>query len=247
IDKFSTRVAKSHFVACSEFVANSFIKELGIDPSRMSMIYNSVDPQTLICEPGEPQKIRQSLNIPDDGFVYINIGRLDPQKGQIYLLRAFQKVLREVPSAYLVIIGTGNLETSLKELAKSLKIEQRVYFLGIRKDIGACLEMADVFVFPSLFEGLGIVLIEAMSKSRACIASRLAVLEEVIDDKISGLLVTPKTETELAEAMTRVFKQKDLREKLGREAFRKAESHFLSEVLMPKWEKLYTDISAELL
>ncbi|MBA2737387.1 MAG: glycosyltransferase [Pyrinomonadaceae bacterium] len=245
IDKFSAGVSKPHFVACSNFVANSYIKKLGIARSQMSVIYNSVDPQTLVCESDDSQKIRRSLKIPADGFVYLNIGRLDPQKGQTYLLLAFHKVLREVPQAYLVIIGTGSLETSLKELAKSLKIEDRVFFLGVRSDIGACLEMADAFVFPSLFEGLGIVLVEAMSKRLACIASRLDVLEEVIEDKVSGLLVAPKSETELAEAMIQVFECDDLRDKLGREAFCNAEKQFFSEVLMPEWEVLYTKVSAK--
>ena len=245
IDKFFAKVTKPHFVACSKFVANSYINKLGIAQSRMSVIYNSVDPQTLACEPDESQKIRRSLNIPADGFVYLNIGRLDPQKGQIYLLRAFHKVLSKAPNAYLVIIGTGSLETSLKELAKSLKIEHRVFFLGVRTDIGACLEMADAFVFPSLFEGLGIVLVEAMSKSLACITSRLDVLEEVIEDKVSGLLVAPKSVAELTEAMIRVFEQDDLRERLGREAFCRAERQFFSELLMPEWENLYTNMSVE--
>lgn len=245
IDKFSAGVSKTYFVACSKFVANSYMKKLGIPQSQMSVIYNSVDPQTLACEPDESQKIRLSLKIPADGFVYLNIGRLDPQKGQTYLLRAFHKVLSKAPQTYLVIIGTGSLETSLKELAKSLKIEHRVFFLGVRRDIGACLEMADAFVFPSLFEGLGIVLVEAMSKSLACVTSKLDVLEEVIEDKVSGLLVAPKSETELAEAMIQVFERDDLRSKLGREAFCTAERQFFSKVLMPEWEKLYTTISAE--
>ena len=244
IDKFSARLSKPHFVACSKFVASSYINKLRIEQSQMSVIYNSVDPQTLICEPDEPQKIRHSLKIPADGFVYINIGRLDPQKGQVYLLQAFQKVLRQVPQAYLVIIGIGKLESSLKELAKSLKIEHRVFFLGVRRDIGACLEMADVFVFPSLFEGLGVVLVEAMSKSIACVASRLEVLQEVIEDEVSGLLVTPKSDTELAEAMIKIYERDDLRDKLRWEGFRKAEAKFFSEMLMPEWEKLYLNVFA---
>lgn len=243
IDKITARMTKPHFVCCSQFVAGSYQKNLGVNPSDISVIYNLVNPKNLSCEADEPNLIRQSLDIPEDGFIYINVGRLDPPKGQAYLLKAFQKVLLQIPQAYLVLIGAGPSETDYKELAKSLKIDRRVRFLGRKKGIGAYLEMADVFVFPTLFEGFGIALVEAMSKGLPCVATRLDVIREIIDDKVSGLLVAPRSEEEIAEAMIRLYKDPELAKSLGQQAYKKAENQFFSDVIIPKWNKLYLDVS----
>ncbi len=245
IDKISAKITKPYFVSCSNFVAESYKKNLGVDASEIRVIHNFINLESLKCEPGEAQKLRESLDIPKDGFVYTNVGRLDPQKGQIYLIKAFPKVLEAVPNAYLVIVGDGGLKSSFEELAKNLKIDHRVLLLGNRKDIGACLEMSDVFVFPALFEGFGIALVEAMAKSLPCIATRLEVLEEIIDDKVSGLFVAPESESELADAMIQIYQQPDFREKLGQQGFEKVKKRFFSQVIIPEWEKLYTEMSSD--
>ncbi len=242
IDKLTARATKPRFVACSRTVAKSYKKRLGIAPSDIEIIHNFVAPQNLRCEPGKPTEIRHSLDIPEDAFIYIEVGRLDPPKGQSYLLKAFQKVLLKVPQAYLILIGTGPSENDYRQLSKSLTIEHRVHFPGRIKNIGAYLEMSDVFVFPTLFEGFGIALIEAMAKGMPCIASRIDALEEIIDDDVSGLFVEPKSETELAKMMIRLYKNPELRERLGQAASKKVKSQFIADVLIPKWEKLYSEI-----
>lgn len=246
IDKTLAKITDPYFAACSDFVAKSYQKKISAKPSRTRVIFNSVDPKILAAEPDEREKIRRELKISDDAFVYINVGRLDAQKAQAVLLRAFQKTLPEVPNAYLVIVGVGGLENALKELAQSLGVENRVVFAGRQKNIGAWLGMADAFVFPSNFEGLPLALLEAMTKKLPCIVSDIEVHREVVEDKISALLVAPQSETALAQAMIQIYNQPELRKRLEEEAYRKAESHFFSRVLMPKWEKLYADVSANL-
>ena len=242
IDKLTARATKPRFVACSHSVAKSYKKRLGIASSDIKVIHNFVAPQNLWCEPGMPTEIRQSLNIPEDAFIYTEVGRLDPPKGQYYLLKAFQKVLLKVPQAYLILIGTGLSENDYKQLAKSLNIEHRVHFTGRIKNVGAYLEMSDVFVFPTLFEGFGIALVEAMAKGMPCIASRIDALEEIIDDDVSGLFVEPRSESQLTETMIRLYKNPELRKKLGQEASKKVKSQFIADVLIPKWEQLYLEM-----
>jgi glycosyltransferase involved in cell wall biosynthesis len=243
MDKSLAMLTKPHFAACSEFVAGSFRRELGIPLARMSVIYNSVDPSALTCGAEEPAAIRGSLGIAKEDFVYLNIGRLDPQKDHSTLLRAFHLSLAATPNAHLVLIGEGALKNSLADLAASLNIEDRVHLLGKRKDIGACLEMADAYVFPSLFEGLPLALLEAMAKGLPCIASDIEPHREVIENDISGLLVTPASAAELADTMIRIYNDVELRKRLGNEALTKVKDQFYSEVLMPKWEELYEKIS----
>jgi glycosyltransferase involved in cell wall biosynthesis len=201
-----------------------------------------VDPATLHCQPGESQRLRGSLAIPPHAVVFLNVGRLDPAKGQTCLLRAFQRVATQAPDAFLVLAGDGPDGEALKSLAGELGIAKKVRFLGRRTDIGVCLEMADVFVFPTLFEGLGLALVEAMFKKLPCIASRIDVLLEVIPDQESGLVVSPGSVDALADAMIRLQADPILRRALGLQAQKIADARFHQRVTTPQWEKLYSRI-----
>jgi glycosyltransferase involved in cell wall biosynthesis len=243
IDKVTAQWSRPVFVACSQFVKQSTRRHLGVPESSIQVIYNSVDPESLRCDTGEPQRLRESLEIPDDGFIFLSVGRLDPQKGQANLLRAFQQIAASNPNLYLAIAGDGPLGDELKQLSVELGIDKQVRFLGRRKDIGACLEMADVFVFPSLFEGLPLALVEAMFKKLPCIVSRIDTLLEVISDEESGLLVTPGSVEELAQAMTRLYTDPERRKMLGLNAYQVALERFNQQTTIPQWESLYDSIA----
>ncbi len=198
----------------------------------------------LECAADEPQQIRRDLEIPKDGFVYVTVGRLDAMKNHALLLRAFPKVLSAVPQAYLTIVGVGVLEQELKNLANSLGIAQRVRFLGRRKDVGACLEMADVFVFPTLIEGHPLALVEAMFKKLPSVASNIEVLREVLTDNENGLLFNPSEPDHLAAAMIKLYHQPELRERLGRQALEDAERRFHIRRIAAQWEDYYREVSS---
>ena len=245
LDHLTARWTTPRFVACSNFVKKSAQEQLGIPESSIEVIYNSVDPETLRCQAGEPQQVRKSLAIPPDGVVFLNVGRLDPQKGQEYLLRAFQKVASVALNAFLVIVGEGPLRERLTAVAEGLGISDRVRFSGRRPDIGALLEMADVFVFPSLFEGLGLALVEAMFTKLPCIVSRIDVLLEVITDQESGLVVAAGSVDELADAMIRLYADPVSRKELGAQAEQIATARFHQQVTIPQWENFYSKIIEE--
>lgn len=245
LDQLSAQWTSSRFVACSNFVKKSAQEQLGIPESSIEVIYNSVDPETLRCQVGEPQKLRKSLAIPSDGIVFLNVGRLDPQKGQEYLLRAFQKVASAAPDAFLVIVGEGPLRGQLTALAEELGITDRVRFPGRRPDVGAFLEMANIFVFPSFFEGLGLALVEAMFKKLPCIVSGIDVLLEVITDQESGLVVAAGLVDELADAMIRLHADPIRRQALGTRAEQIANARFHQRVTIPQWENFYSKIIEE--
>src|SRR5207237_4798951 len=146
LDRWTARRARPLFVAVSEAVKRSAVRNLGVPAADVRVIYNSIDQATLSCPPDGPERIRQEARLPADAFVYVNVGRLAPQKGQPVLLRAFQQVAAELPAAYLVFVGEGPEEAALKALARELGVAERVRCLGRRADVGACLEMADAFV-----------------------------------------------------------------------------------------------------
>lgn len=244
IDKFTALVAKPFFVPCSEFVKNSYARRYGLDESKTEVIYNAVDPSGLPASEEDLKKIRAELRLPPDAFVYLNVGRLDPQKNHKILFEAFRDVSAEIPNAFLLLAGIGPLENELKNLAGSLKIAEKIIFLGRRNDVGALLELADVFTFPSFFEGLPVALIEAMFKRLPCVASRIEVFEEVITDRETGLLVNPNSAAELKDAMIELHKNVGLRKSLGENAFREAKAKYDIAVTARQWEKFYQKVKA---
>ncbi len=239
IDKQTARLTNTNFVAVSNYVKKSAQKRLGIADSQIEVIYNGVDPESLRCADGEAERLRREFEIPAEAFVYVTVGRVDILKNHALLLRVFPQVLENVPHAYLVIVGTGILEQELKDLANSLGIRHRVRFLGRRKDIGACLEMGDAFVFPTLLEGYGLALVEAMFKKLPCVASDLEVLREVIVDKESGMLFDLNNANELVHVMIELFRKPELARQLGEEARRVAEKRFHIRTTILEWESYY--------
>jgi len=245
IDKITTRLTKPHFVACSQYIKKSFQRRLNLSNSQIKVIYNGIDPALLECAADEPQQVRRDLEIPIDGFVYVTVGRLDAMKNYALLLRAFPQVLSAVPHAYLTIVGVGVLEQELKDLSNLLGVAQRVRFLGIRKDIGACLEMADVFVFPTLLEGHPLALVEAMFKELPSVSSNIEVLREVISDNENGLLFNANEPDDLATAMIKLYRQPELRERLGKQALEDAERRFHIRIIASEWEDYYRNVISE--
>ncbi len=241
LDVMSARWTAPTFVACSEFVAQSARRRLGVPEPRMLVIYNSIDPDTLRCETGEPERVRAEVGISHDSILFLNVGRLDPQKGQSELVRAFRAVAAAAPQTHLAILGDGALTAELRAQARALGIEDRVRVLEHRTDVGAWLEAADVFVFPSRFEGLPLALVEAMFKGLPCIASDIGPHREVIRSEETGTLVPAGDVNALAQAMLGLCNDAERRRALGTRA-REAAERFHIRAIVPQWERLYRQL-----
>ncbi|MGH9946971.1 MAG: glycosyltransferase [Pyrinomonadaceae bacterium] len=243
IDRITAKLSGTYFIACSDFVKRSYQRNFGIKDSNIETIYNAVDIDTLASYEGFNEKLRKEFDLPEDAFVFLNVGRLDPQKSQKFILYAFASAQDTIENSYLLIAGVGHLERELKSLAKDLHIDDMVSFLGRRNDVGALLAFADVFVFPSLFEGLPVALAEAMFKSLPCIASNIEVFKEVIEDRKTGLMVDPASVNEMSKAMIELYTNSNLRKSLGDAAYVTASSKFNAAVTARQWEDLYQRIS----
>lgn len=243
LDRWTARATRPLFIAISESVKRSAVRNLGLSPAAVRVIYNSIDQQRLQCDPEEPRRIRSEAGIPTGAFVYLTVGRLSPEKGHSVLLRAFKEVAAAAPDAYLALAGEGPQAVAHETLAAGLGIRDRVRFLGNRPDVGACMEMADAFVFPSLFEGWGAAPIEAMFKGLPCIVTRIEPLLELFVDGETARLVTPGSENELAIAMVDLYRDPDLRRRLGTAARAAAVERFDSRQGMRIWTQFYRELA----
>ena len=167
----------------------------------------------------DKENFRKSINIPSDAKIVINIGRLVSQKGQSVFLKASKEIISKKDNVYFLIVGSGRLEEQLKKEARALGVDRKIKFLGARKDTPELLINSDVFAFPSLWEGQGLILFEAIFSKIPIVASNTGGIPEVVKDGVTGLLVEPGNDKDLAENILQILKDCDLGEKLANQAY----------------------------
>ncbi|TSD03037.1 MAG: group 1 glycosyl transferase [Parcubacteria group bacterium Athens0714_26] len=165
--------------------------------------------------------LKNELNISPDAKIVINIGRLVVQKGQKALLDAIPLILKEKLNTYFVIVGSGSQEEALKLQAKNLGVEDKVRFLGSRLDTPELLRSSDVFAFPSIWEGQGLILFEAFFSRIPIVASNTGGIPDVVKDNETGILVRPGDADDLAKNILRVLDDPDFGARLAQTAYEK--------------------------
>lgn len=184
-----------------------------------------------------------AVDKPAGRFVILNAGRLAPEKGQDHLLEAFARIAAEQPSADLWIAGVGKSEPKLRAIAADLGVAERVRFLGFQEDIAALHAAADLFVFPSMFEGFGNALAEALAAGLPVVASDLPVIRhDVLGGRPAALLVPPGDVDALARALAAVIADADLRVRLAAAA-RLAGAAFGAGRMLDEYRGLYTSLA----
>ncbi|HVV39389.1 MAG TPA: glycosyltransferase family 4 protein [Candidatus Paceibacterota bacterium] len=178
---------------------------------------NSIDEKRFEAAP-DVAAVRASLSVPADAPFIVSVGRLIEQKGHTVLLKAMPLVLKQLPNARAAIVGGGDLHDALLAETKQLGLEDSVTFAGIRKDIPAIMQSADVFAFPSLYEGQGVVLFEAMFSHLPIAASGVGGILDVIKDNETGLLAPPGDPAALAHALVRLLTDASLRARVCEQA-----------------------------
>lgn len=201
------------FIAISHELQQEMIS-CGIDSSRIERIPNFVVTSrfTGLDAPSRTQ-LRARLGAAEGQMVFLYLGRLVERKGAHILLRAWQ----EIGSGALWIVGEGDQEMELKQLASKLNL-RNVKFHGKTTTPSEFYQAADVFVLPSLEEGLPTVLLEAMSSSLPCIATRIGGVTDVLQNDREGLMIAPGSVQELSEAINRMMSQPENRERWGHQA-----------------------------
>lgn len=233
IDSFVLRRA-ARVVGVSDAISAALFKS-GIPKSKLSTIYNGTDLQRFQCV-GAP--LREELGI-GNRLLIGTVARLEKQKGIEYLVRAAQRVISEFPNSLFVVIGDGSLRSSLRELISSLGLDTKVRLLGERTDMPAVYSSLDLFVLPSIDEGMPMTILEALAAHRPVIATRVGAVEKLIVHEQTGLLVESRDVDALHDAIVRCLRDPAFARRLGSNGQRHVQAGFSAGAMAHSYLEIY--------
>lgn len=212
-------------------------RQQGVRPG--PTIYNPVDSNRFEGK-NDCENIRKELQITEPVSLIVNVGRLVDAKGQEVLLDAMYRLKRLTNRQFLLVIaGWGPCREKLAQKIDALGLEENVKLLGVRSDIPALLTAADVFAFPSRWEGFSVATLEAMAAETAVVASDLPMLRESIDDGNTGILVPPDDACAMAEEIARIISDDSLRRSIASAARRHVQTAFAPDRIARQYVELY--------
>jgi glycosyltransferase involved in cell wall biosynthesis len=238
-------------VACSSKVREHLIERVGISPLKVVVVPNGVDTELFFPIKKRSrlypkvQRVREELGLGAEDLVIGTVGHMSRQKGHEVLVAAMPRILKKYPKAKFVFVGKGKLRAKVQEQARRLGVEAAIRFAGLREDVPVVLNSFDVFALPSLWEGFGTAIIEAMACGVPVVASRVGGVPELIDEGTNGLLVPPGHPGPLADAIMRLLDDRKLRRDLIYHGLRSAVSRFGVTRMVQTMVKLYLQLVSQ--
>ena len=232
-------------VALTDGERNDY-RDLGVCPDdKLVTIHSGVDIEKFMHIPDSVIEKKRSLGLNPNGLVVGFIGWLLPIKGPMHLLNAMKSVWQEHKDVSLVFIGKGDLDVALRAEAMRINANSMVSFLGWRHDIEQILPLFDILVLPSLNEGMGRVLVEAMAAGKPIVASDVGGIPDLVRHETNGFLIPPGDEASLALYIRKLIKNPDKAKLMGARG-RKICSQFGIEAMVDKIDQLYCECSETL-
>lgn len=240
--RFSRRVFPcwpDKIIAISDQVREHLINDFKLSPQRIDLVYNGIDLDKFSPPSFESrQKAKLKIGLGPAPVVGI-LARLSDVKGHRYLIEAMKDVLPVYPQAQLLIAGEGKMEKELRKLTEDFGIKANVIFVTNTLDTREVLSAIDFFVMPSLNEGLGMALMEAMSMGLTVIGSSVGGIKTLIKDKENGLLVNPKDHRGISQAIISLISDYRKAIDLGRNAHKYMVNNFSRDKMVLNTEQVY--------
>ena len=242
-EKFMSH-AVNYFITVSEYIREVLISG-GVEPGRITCVRSSKKP--FASEPSDKARAREVLErtkdlAPDGDFFVVSASRLVPDKGLFVLIEAFRSLVRDRPRSRLLIAGEGPLESELKLAGRALTETGQLVFLGFRKDVPDLLLGADIFAIPSLSEGLGSTIVEAMMACTAVVGSAVEGIPELVKNNINGVTVPPGDPSALYDALLTLATDKAKRQSLADCALAWAQSSCTPQIMVSKTCDVYCNV-----
>ncbi|HHT9112847.1 MAG TPA: glycosyltransferase family 4 protein [Candidatus Wunengus sp. YC65] len=241
LERFSARFTDK-IITLTKSGIEPYIKAGIGQKSQFDYIYNGVDIESLRKRKVDRIQKRQELGIENEYFLIVTAGRLVPVKGQTYLISALAQVITKIPNIRLVFLGDGELRGELSGQVKTLGLEKQVLFLGMRSDVPEIISCGDLFVLPSVNEGFGVVLLEAMVMKCPIVATNVGGVPEVVLDGETGILVPSGDPVQLAEGIVRLLRDRALAAQMAESGYQRLKTCFDIRETVAKTENLYREL-----
>jgi len=226
-------------VAVSQDVKTSILKTMpGIPTEKITVICNCVDVKRY-GEGFNREQIRQELEFSPDDQVGVVVATFKRQKGHQFLIEAASKLVNQFPNLHILFVGDGELREQLIEQTHTLDIDNHIHFLGTRSDVPSILAASDLFILPSLWEGLPMALIEAMASGLPVVATDVSGTTQVMEDGKTGILVQPGQSNELELAVGKILGDPETAKKMGEASRLRVEKLFSAQKQANEYLELY--------
>ncbi len=235
--------------AICEAAADIMKKKNLVSADKLKVIYNGIELKdfSIKLTIDEKEKIRHSLGLITTDFFLLAVGRLSPPKGYSFLFEAISLLQKKGHRVVkLVIAGDGELRNALEKQVEQLNIKDSVFFLGLTDDIPRLMASADTLVLSSLWEGLPIVVLEAMASQLPVVSTSVGGIPELVIEKETGFLVSPQNPQRLADALEKmVLLPVNERKNMGLKGRERVVTHFTIDKMVAAYEQLYMDCLQE--
>lgn len=216
------------------------LTEAGIQAAKIKLVEVAVDLTEMLAVRHDSQRVIEPFDLTNAYPVALSVGRLHPDKGHEYAIRAWPYVLQQWPHARLLIVGDGSDEARLKALVEQLNLAPSIILTGYRSDLAKLFTRADIFLRTSVNEGVNLTTIQAMAAGLPTIGFKTPTPKEIIADNINGLLVELGDATSLGQAISRVNSEKELLYRLGQAARAQVGRYFDIQMIAHFYENAYS-------
>ncbi|MDP8216813.1 MAG: glycosyltransferase family 4 protein [Candidatus Kaelpia imicola] len=232
-------------IAVSGFVREHLIEDFKLPSSKISLIYNGIDLYNFKSYQYKKEVLLEGFGIKEGSFVVSALGRLSDVKGFDYLLEAFGVFNNRYPQSILLLAGEGRERDVIEDRITGLGLNQNIKLLGLVYDIRKFLAVSDIFIQPSVMEGLGISLLEALAMGLPVIATEVGGIPEIVKNNYNGLLIEPKSPDALVAALFKLREDSPLKTELSGNAF-KSVNKFSYTDMANKTYRVYKEIKDEI-
>ena len=231
------KLIDKHVLVSKSMIADAV--EAGSDLRKIRVIYNGIDPK--IVPFAMQTDILQRYGISNDDFVILYLGRLHPKKRPEDLIKAFPRVLEEIPNAKLIFAGKGEEESRLRKMSVNCGLKGKVIFLGFvtEDEKWRLFRRCDVFVLPSIVEGCPLSVLEAMACGKPVVVTRIRPFLEIVKNGETGILVPPRSPERLADALINLARDPRRRRRMGERAKREVECRFAIDKVARRYLDVY--------
>jgi len=236
--KFAYRQLADYIIANSLATKNALLRNAAwLDPGKIRVIYNGIDPECFMTPP-EIDLRKKWSDDPEAKFIGF-VGQLDERKGIHCILRAFAKAQQIYNNAHLVMAGEGPLLTEVKTFSAEKKLTERVHLLGFQNHVENVMKAIDCLVLPSIWEGFGIVLIEAMAAGKPAITTNVSSMPEIVVNRKTGLIVPVNNVNALTAAFLEILQNPELARNWGEQGRKRILEKFTIKRMLNELESLF--------